>query len=187
MMAKSVAPMDQAPRVMPPGTLPIDGEPPRSNAASRRLKNPIDPAPADIEQGRQLYATYCAVCHGSGGRGDGPVAFMLRTPPADLTSRRLVLMKDGSIYGTIRNGTEIMPSYGDALAPLERWRIWGMSVSCRKQAPTGSNALRIRSHVPPPFTRTSIPNSSSPSPASLSCSGFRLMDRDQPRYISLCP
>ncbi len=119
----AVAPMDQAPRVMPPGTLPIDGEAPRSNAASRRLKNPLDPAPTDIEQGRQLYSTYCAVCHGPAGRGDGPVSFMLRTPPADLTSRRVVLMKDGSIYATIRNGTEIMPSYGDALAPLERWRI----------------------------------------------------------------
>jgi mono/diheme cytochrome c family protein len=119
----AVQPMEQAPRVMPSGTLPIDGERPRSTAASRRLHNPIDPAPSDIQQGAKLYSTYCSVCHGSGGRGDGPVKFMLRTPAADLTSRRVILMKDGSIYGTIRNGTQIMPSYGDALSPLERWRI----------------------------------------------------------------
>ena len=75
------------------------------------------------QAGGKLYSLYCAVCHGPGGRGNGPVKFMLRTPPADLTSRRILLMKDGSIYGTIRNGTEIMPSYGDALSPNERWRI----------------------------------------------------------------
>ena len=32
-------------------------------------------------------------------------------------------MKDGAIYGTIRNGTQIMPPYGDALTPMERWRV----------------------------------------------------------------
>jgi len=119
----AVQPMDQAPRVMPPGTLPVDGERPRSTAACRRLPNPLAPVPANIEQGRKLYSLYCSVCHGPGGRGNGPVKFMLRTPPADLTSRRVLLMKDGSIYGTIRNGTQIMPSYGDALSPGERWRI----------------------------------------------------------------
>jgi mono/diheme cytochrome c family protein len=119
----AVQPMDQAPRVMPPGTSPVDGERPRSNAASRRLPNPLVPAPDNIAQGHKLYSMYCAICHGPGGRGNGPVRFMLRTPPADLTSHRVLLMKDGSIYGTIRNGTEIMPSYGDALSPNERWRI----------------------------------------------------------------
>jgi mono/diheme cytochrome c family protein len=119
----AVQPMDQAPRVMPPGTLPVDGERPRSTAASRRLPNPLAPAPENIEQGRKLYSLYCSVCHGPGGRGNGPVKFMLRTPPVDLASRRVLLMKDGSIYGTIRNGTQIMPSYGDALSPGERWRI----------------------------------------------------------------
>jgi len=119
----AVQPMDQAPRVMPPGSLPVDGERPRSNAACRKLQNPLPPAPDHNAQGRKLYSLYCAVCHGPGGRGNGPVKFMLRTPPADLTSRRVLLMKDGSIYGTIRNGTQIMPSYGDALSPSERWRI----------------------------------------------------------------
>ena len=73
--------------------------------------------------GQTLYSVYCSVCHGSSGHGDGPVRFMLRTAPEDLTSHRVIVMKDGSIYGTIRNGTEIMPSYGEALSPMERWRI----------------------------------------------------------------
>jgi mono/diheme cytochrome c family protein len=119
----AVQPMAEAPRVMPPGTLPLDGERERSTAASRRLQNPLPASPTAIEAGRKLYATYCSACHGPSGHGDGPVKFMLRTPPANLTSPRAVLMKDGSIYGTIRNGTEIMPPYGDALTPIERWRV----------------------------------------------------------------
>jgi mono/diheme cytochrome c family protein len=35
--------------------------------------------------GRILYLTYCQSCHGSAGRGDGPAAASLRTPPTDLT------------------------------------------------------------------------------------------------------
>ena len=35
--------------------------------------------------GRILYLTYCQGCHGLAGRGDGPAAASLRTPPVDLT------------------------------------------------------------------------------------------------------
>jgi mono/diheme cytochrome c family protein len=152
----AVQPMDQAPRVIPPGSLPVDGERPRSNAASRRLQNPLAPAPDNIAQGHQLYSLYCSVCHGPGGRGNGPVKFMLRTPPADLTSHRVLLMKDGSIYGTIRNGTEIMPSYGDALSPSERWRIVLFIRDLQQRSAAGNSVPSLGSaasranHVPPP-------------------------------------
>lgn len=35
--------------------------------------------------GQILYLTYCESCHGASGRGDGPAAEALRTPPTDLT------------------------------------------------------------------------------------------------------
>ncbi len=35
--------------------------------------------------GRALFAENCAVCHGDGGRGDGPAAAGFTTPPTDLT------------------------------------------------------------------------------------------------------
>jgi mono/diheme cytochrome c family protein len=153
---EAVQPMDQAPRSMPPGTLPIDGERPRSTAASRKLPNPLAPAAKDIEQGHQLYSVYCSACHGPAGHGNGPVKFMLRTPPADLTSKRIALMKDGSIYGTIRNGTQIMPPYGDALSPIERWQIvlyirdlQQKSVAGNTAAAGNDVAARPRAAAPP--------------------------------------
>ncbi len=36
--------------------------------------------------GRRLYLSYCASCHGKDGKGDGPAAAALRTPPSNLTT-----------------------------------------------------------------------------------------------------
>lgn len=36
--------------------------------------------------GDVVYQLYCATCHGRGGKGDGPAAASLTTPPADLTT-----------------------------------------------------------------------------------------------------
>lgn len=35
--------------------------------------------------GEQLFKKHCVACHGVAGRGDGPNAIHLNTPPADLT------------------------------------------------------------------------------------------------------
>lgn len=43
------------------------------------------PQPAQEVSGRALYAENCAVCHGDGGRGDGPAAAGMTPPPVDLT------------------------------------------------------------------------------------------------------
>ena len=39
---------------------------------------------ADIKSGAELYAVYCAACHGATGAGDGPSAAGLNPRPADL-------------------------------------------------------------------------------------------------------
>jgi mono/diheme cytochrome c family protein len=36
--------------------------------------------------GREMFAAYCAVCHGTAGKGDGPVAKALKRRPVDLTT-----------------------------------------------------------------------------------------------------
>ena len=35
--------------------------------------------------GQEMFNTYCAVCHGTSGRGDGPASSEFKIPPANLT------------------------------------------------------------------------------------------------------
>jgi mono/diheme cytochrome c family protein len=78
--------------------------------------------------GPQMYATYCAVCHGAKATGDGPAAAAMKTPPADLTtlSQRNHGAFPAAHVGTIlqfgvetpAHGTSQMPIWGDLLASL---------------------------------------------------------------------
>ena len=76
--------------------------------------------------GIAVYKTYCAVCHGADGKGDGPLAGSLRIRPPDLT---LLAKKDGGDYpkGKIHrivdgrnpvkgHGGPDMPVWGDAFS-----------------------------------------------------------------------
>lgn len=39
----------------------------------------------DAREGHRAYEAHCAMCHGAGGRGDGPLAADLSVAPVDLT------------------------------------------------------------------------------------------------------
>src|SRR5262245_8615749 len=52
-------------------------------AGASAQKKPVELSPQ--ERGAITYRTHCAVCHGKGGAGDGPLADQLRFAPADLT------------------------------------------------------------------------------------------------------
>jgi cytochrome c553 len=47
-----------------------------------------------VELGEPIYQRYCASCHGADGRGAGPTAHALTTPPADL--RRIAARRGGT-------------------------------------------------------------------------------------------
>jgi mono/diheme cytochrome c family protein len=40
--------------------------------------------PPPAYEGRRLYVSYCQLCHGTGGKGDGPLAKEMQISPADL-------------------------------------------------------------------------------------------------------
>ena len=72
--------------------------------------------------GQQMYASYCAPCHGVDGRGHGPVAPALKILPADLT----VLSRsnrgrfpDTHVVSVLQNGSELS-AHGTVLMP-----VWG--------------------------------------------------------------
>ena len=82
-----------------------------------------------IESGRASYMAYCASCHGTDARGNGPVAEVLTSQPADLTQLRERyggVYPIDSVYAYIdgradiqAHGTREMPVWGNVWAEQE--------------------------------------------------------------------
>jgi len=90
--------------------------------------------------GKQMFVSYCASCHGANGKGDGPVAASLKMPPPDLT----MLSKnnhgefpDRHILAVLENGTGV-PSHGTAEMP-----VWGPLLARLDRANPDVKHLRI--------------------------------------------
>lgn len=91
-------------------------------AAEQTGKLKIEVGRAPVTDGRQLYASYCASCHGMDGKGAGPVADSLKTTPSDLT--QLSRNNNGKypalhVAGVLRSGVST-PAHGTATMP-----VWG--------------------------------------------------------------
>ena len=116
---------DSLPRTAPAGSVPVTGVEDSLDVYTKDLteiRNPAARDSASLERGRRTYLTYCAVCHGPQGGGDGSVAQKLGyVPPltADMTKQR----SDGYIYALIRHGRGIMPRYGDKIQGIDRWHV----------------------------------------------------------------
>jgi mono/diheme cytochrome c family protein len=72
--------------------------------------------------GPDLYRGYCASCHGTEGKGDGPVAPALNSKMPDLTT---ITQRNGGIFpaahvSKIISGDEIIPAHGTREMP-----VWG--------------------------------------------------------------
>jgi len=74
------------------------------------------------DSGAEMYRAYCAACHGRDGKGGGPAADALKTPPADLTA---LAQKSGGKFPSARvthiiEGADEIRAHGSSDMPL-----WG--------------------------------------------------------------
>ena len=96
-------------------------------AQTKINKAPIKKTTID---GKTMYQSYCAVCHGKLAKGDGPAASALTKRPADLTQ---VSARNGGTFPEVRvrryiegldevpsHGTRDMPMWGDVFRSLDR-------------------------------------------------------------------
>ncbi len=73
--------------------------------------------------GKDLYMSYCASCHGTDGKGKGPVAEALKTPMPDLTTmqkRRGGKFVVADIEKFILGESEVKAAHGSPAMP-----VWG--------------------------------------------------------------
>jgi cytochrome c553 len=91
-------------------------------------KGPIKPTSA--ADAGTMFTTYCAVCHGKEGKGDGPAAKALAKAPADLTK---LSARNNGTFPEVRvrryiegldevaaHGSRDMPMWGDLFRSLNR-------------------------------------------------------------------
>ena len=103
---------------------------------------PITNAPSN--SGKEMFNSYCAVCHGKDAKGNGPAASAMKTAPTDLTK---LAQKEGGKYpaahvAAVLRGQASTPSHGSQDMP-----IWGPLFSSLSQGRQGMVQQRITNLV----------------------------------------
>ena len=88
-------------------------------AADEAAPAPRETQAASVVRGGIVYRTYCVLCHGSDGKGDGRAAKMYTPKPANLTVspfndayKELIIRRGGPGVGR----SAFMPPWGDELS-----------------------------------------------------------------------
>ena len=112
---------------MPAGTVPRTGGelglPREAREVAAKRPNPVRATPESVAKGQRFFVIHCAPCHGTAGKGDGLVSPKF-IPPPDITHPSIQKGRtDGYMQHVIGTGGAIMPAYGEALSPEERWHV----------------------------------------------------------------
>ncbi|MGC4128248.1 MAG: cytochrome c [Bergeyella sp.] len=85
--------------------------------------SPLDPknAAKDLERGKLLYERTCAVCHGTGGDGQGNIVQSGAYSGVPKYADRDITI--GSVHYVLSYGRNAMGSYAGQLRPADRWRV----------------------------------------------------------------
>lgn len=120
--------------------------------ASKAIKvSPLDPKnqAKDLERGKLLFDRTCAVCHGTGGDGQGPIVTSgAYSGVPNYADRELSV---GSVHYVLSYGRNAMGSYAGQLNPGDRWRVsmyimnafkGGLTAAAATAAKTDSTATK---------------------------------------------
>ncbi len=132
---------DSMPRYTPAGTVPYGDDEPdwgtpnlagamplygfdtlKAAAVTRPtgMRSAGSSVPGVVRTGEELFVTYCSVCHGPAGNGQGTVR--VGAPP--LNTAVVAGRSDGYLYSVVRYGRNLMPPYGDKIVRRdERWLV----------------------------------------------------------------
>jgi len=122
-----VRPHEEKILVMPGGTVPFDGgEEIFMAVPADELKSPIDLGDImNIDQGKALYFTYCAQCHGRQYDGNGTVGQSFFPLPPDLRTPKVQSLSEGALFKEISYGVPDgrQPPLASTIEVYDRWRI----------------------------------------------------------------
>ena len=90
--------------------------------------------------GKEMFISYCAVCHGTDGKGGGPAANALKAPPADLT---VLSRNNGGKYPSMKVSTAIRGDGGVTAHGSKEMPVWGSIFNAMSQGHGGVVQQRI--------------------------------------------
>jgi mono/diheme cytochrome c family protein len=103
------------------------------------------PSKNEPVSGKQLYVSYCAMCHGTDATGGGPFSTQLKVWPPDLTQ---LANKNNGTYPVMRVSEMIDGEFGKASAHGSReMPIWGPVFRAMAHGHNDSAQLRISNVV----------------------------------------
>ena len=101
----------------------------RERCMAEMTSNPVPITAAGLNRGKGLYDTYCGLCHGKTGNGQGflvseenPEA-KYPAQPANFLKDEFIGSSEGRYYYAIMYGKNVMGSYADKLSYEERWEV----------------------------------------------------------------
>lgn len=128
--------------------------PPKGSVALGKYIYPIENTPEGYEQsianqnpftfskeevdanGKKLYTTYCAICHGEAGDGQGHLVKIGKfPPPPSYLTGALATLPEGKMYHSVMYGKGLMGSYASQLDHKERWLVISYVRSLQGNAP----------------------------------------------------
>jgi mono/diheme cytochrome c family protein len=78
----------------------------------------------DSIEAARLFNINCAICHGAGAQGNGPLSTSGKIGAiANLTLPLYVTMADGTMFHSLQYGKNNMGSYAPQLSRQQRWQI----------------------------------------------------------------
>ncbi|MBF0491526.1 MAG: c-type cytochrome [Deltaproteobacteria bacterium] len=140
---------EEVPRKPVEGTIPRNFHPypytkEEGDKAGAEGVNPLPLTKEVFAKGQLQFNSYCIVCHGPKGEGDGYIIPKFPKPPS-LLSDKVRNWPDARIYHVISMGQNLMPSYATQIRQEDRWAVIHYVRALQRAAnPTGEDIALVK-------------------------------------------
>lgn len=133
-VAQESKPQSQQPAPEQPPPEPAFVIPPEE----AKRENPVKPDEVSLAQGKRLYDTQCALCHGVDGSGKTELATTMQLTLRDYSDpKALKDFTDGELFYILRKGKGKMPGQEGRMRERQMWHLINYIRSLAKK--TGNN------------------------------------------------
>lgn len=89
-----------------------------------KVANPVKMSTGSVAEGKRLFATQCALCHGKGGDGKGDLVEPMKLNVKDYHDpAALKELTDGALFHVLKKGCGQMPGEEGRLKDTQMWNL----------------------------------------------------------------